>query len=101
MVAEPDKNAQETPGHGPIPLNVDEGLRINTAFAYVNPARDRPNFTVRGGALVRRVVFDGDRATGVEVEHEGGISVISGRRDRPLRRRGEVAPPLDAVRHRP
>ncbi|MEA2133802.1 MAG: hypothetical protein QOC68_1711 [Solirubrobacteraceae bacterium] len=79
FVTEPDKNGQTTPGHGPIPMNVEEGLRINTAFAYVNPARDRPNFTVQGDTFVRRVTFHGHRATGVEVERNGRISVISGR----------------------
>lgn len=75
---EADKNAQGTPGYGPIPLNVDEGLRINTAFAYVNPARGRPNFTVQGDTYARRVVFEGTRATGVEVARAGRVSVIRG-----------------------
>jgi choline dehydrogenase-like flavoprotein len=76
---DPDKNDQGAPGYGPIPLNIEEGIRINAGFAFVNPARSRPNFTVQGDTFVRRVIFQGTRATGVEVERHGRISVISGR----------------------
>lgn len=69
--AEPDKNAPGPGGVGPTPRNVANGLRINTAAAYLTPARHRPNLTVLGDSLVRRVLFDGTRATGVEAERHG------------------------------
>jgi len=69
--AEPDKNAPGPSGIGPTPRNVANGFRINTAAGYLTPARDRPNLTVLGDSLVRRVLFDGTRATGVEVERQG------------------------------
>lgn len=69
---EPDKNAPGPPGVGPVPQNVVDGVRINTGLAYLNPVRDRPNLTVRGGCRVLRVVFDGTRAVGVEVSVAGG-----------------------------
>ena len=38
--AEPDKNAGGTaPGYGPVPLNVVDGVRVNTAMAYLAPRR--------------------------------------------------------------
>ncbi|WP_285598110.1 GMC family oxidoreductase N-terminal domain-containing protein [Kineosporia sp. NBRC 101731] len=77
FVPEPDKNGQETAGYGPLPVNALDGVRINTGIAYVNPARDRPNLTVRGDTLARRIVFDGTRATGVEVETHGRVEVIA------------------------
>ncbi|GAA3594976.1 GMC family oxidoreductase N-terminal domain-containing protein [Kineosporia mesophila] len=77
FVPEPDKNAQEAPGYGPLPVNAVNGVRINTGIAYVNPARGRPNLTVRGDTLARRIVFDGTRATGVEVETHGRVEVIA------------------------
>src|SRR5690606_2791118 len=40
--------------------------------------RDRPNLTIQGDTYVRRVVFEGTRAVGVEVEQKGRISVIKG-----------------------
>ncbi len=38
---------------------------------YINPARSRPNLTVRGNTTARRILFDGTKATGVEVETHG------------------------------
>jgi len=75
---EPDKNGQQAPGIGPVPVNVVDGIRWNTGIAYVNPVRDRPNLTVQGDTVVRRVTFDGSRAVGVEVEHGGSVTVIAG-----------------------
>jgi choline dehydrogenase len=64
--SEPDKNAQGEPGYGPLPVNVVDGTRINTGLAYIAPARGRPNLTIAGRTVVRRVIFDGTRAVGVE-----------------------------------
>lgn len=76
FVAEPDKNAGSTPGYGPLPVNAVDGIRVNTGIAYVNPVRNRPNLTVRGDTTARRILFDGTRATGVEVETHGRVEVI-------------------------
>jgi predicted dehydrogenase (TIGR03970 family) len=73
---EEDKNAQGEPGYGPLPMNAVDGIRINTGIAYVNPHRDRPNLTVRGCTTARRVMVDGARATGLEVETDGRAEVI-------------------------
>lgn len=75
---EPDKNGDGEPGFGPVPLNVVDGIRWNTGIAFVNPVRHRANLTVLGNTLVRRVVFRGTTATGVEVERNGEISVLEG-----------------------
>src|SRR3712207_7752306 len=63
---EPDKNADGPPGWGPVPLNVADGVRVNTAMAYLSPRRGHPRLTVRGGVHVRRVVVEGGRAVGVK-----------------------------------
>jgi choline dehydrogenase len=68
---EPDKNSTGPEGIGPVPTNAPEGIRVNTGLAYLTSARERSNLTIRGDALVRRVLFDGTRAVGVEAEHEG------------------------------
>lgn len=64
--AEPDKNDQRAPGYGPLPVNAVGGTRINTAIAYLNPHRGRPNLIIRGDTPVARIVFSGERAIGVE-----------------------------------
>ncbi|WP_329279769.1 mycofactocin dehydrogenase MftG [Streptomyces sp. NBC_01451] len=68
---EPDKNAEQEPGFGPVPCNVVDGLRLNTGIGYLLPALDRPNLTVRGGSTVRRIVIEHGRATGVVVQRAG------------------------------
>ncbi len=70
--AEPDKNGDETEGHGPLPMNVRDGVRWNTGLAYLLPALGRPNLEVRGGSTVRRVLFTGTLAVGVEFADQAG-----------------------------
>ncbi|MEO6158382.1 MAG: GMC family oxidoreductase N-terminal domain-containing protein, partial [Ilumatobacteraceae bacterium] len=43
------------------------GQRASVNDVYLEPARDRPNLTVRSGALVDRVLLDGRRARGVRL----------------------------------
>ena len=47
-------------------------------LAYLNPARHRLNLTVRGDVMARRVLFEGSRAVGVEVESGGERFVVEG-----------------------
>lgn len=58
-----------------------DGLRHSSADAYLGPARDRSNLTVLADTFVRRVVFEGTRAVGVEVETESGVEVIRAQRE--------------------
>jgi choline dehydrogenase-like flavoprotein len=58
-----------------------DGRRVSANDAYLEPARSRQNLTVRGDALVDRVLFDGRRAVGVRTaageEIEAGEVIIS------------------------
>ena len=45
-------------------MNAVGQVRWNAAFAYLDPARGRPNLTIMADTLVDRVLLDGDRATG-------------------------------------
>ncbi|WP_116212960.1 GMC family oxidoreductase [Streptomyces olivoreticuli] len=61
-----DFNGARPDGVGPYPMNVRDGVRVNTGMAYLTAdVRARENFTIRGDALVDRVLFDGTRAVGV------------------------------------
>ena len=73
---EPDKNADQHLGYGPMPRNAVDGLRYNTAITYLNPSRGRSNLTIRANAVVTRIVFDGTTATGVELQNG---TVLNGR----------------------
>ena len=65
---DPDMNHPESGGIGPIPMNNPEGVRMSTSLTYLNPVRNRLNLTVRSGVNVRRILFQGKKAVGVEVE---------------------------------
>ena len=72
-----DHNHPDTAtGVGPRPINNVGGLRMSTAVTYLHRARARPNLTIRGGVLVRRVLVEGGRAWGVEAESGGRIETI-------------------------
>ncbi|MFC4169024.1 GMC oxidoreductase [Teichococcus aestuarii] len=59
----------DSPGlrHHVLFAEADPARRHSLYRAYLRPWLDRPNLTVLTGALVHRVVFDGRRATGVEI----------------------------------
>ena len=73
---DPDMNHPESWGVGPIPMNNPNGVRMSTSLTYLNPVRNRMNLTVRSSVTVRRIVFEGTRATGVEVESGGEVFVV-------------------------
>ncbi len=70
-----DVNGYKQEGFAAFDRNVHRGRRWSATKAYLRPAMQRPNLTVRTHALVTRVVIDagGDapRATGVEVSFKG------------------------------
>ncbi|PZW46880.1 choline dehydrogenase [Humitalea rosea] len=74
-----DLNAPEGEGVSCNPINLRDGLRVTTNDGYLEPARGRANLTIRGGALVDRVLFDGKRARGVRVRLDGAWQEIAAR----------------------
>jgi choline dehydrogenase len=58
-----DDRARPT-GAARLPVNIIEHTRWNTAFAYLDRARPRPNLTLLADTTVDRVVLDGGRAIG-------------------------------------
>ena len=75
----PDLNAPDGEGISCNPINLRDGLRVTTNDGYLEPARGRANLTIRGGALVDRVLFDGRRARGVRVRFGDMWEEIEGR----------------------
>ncbi len=64
--ANTDFNGAVQEGFGWYQVTQINGARCSTATAYLARARDRANLTVVTGALAERVMFDGDRAVGVD-----------------------------------
>lgn len=58
-------------GIGYAPRTIAGGKRQSAAVAFLRPAEKRPNFTVLTECTVDRVIFEGNRATGVEYIRDG------------------------------
>jgi choline dehydrogenase len=71
-----DVNGRQQEGFAKFDRNIHRGRRLSAARAYLHPVMDRPNLEVQTGRLVRRVMFEGKRAVGVEVSHRGRTSVV-------------------------
>jgi choline dehydrogenase len=63
-----DVNGFQQEGFARFDRNVSRGRRLSAARAYLHPVMKRPNLTVTTRALVHKVLFDGNRATGVRYE---------------------------------
>ena len=74
----PDHNAPDASGVGPCPVNNPNGIRWSTALGYLDMARHRLNLTIKANCTVQRIIFEGKRATGVEVESGGETFVAEG-----------------------
>ncbi len=77
----PDFNGERIDGVGFAPLNVHNGWRRSTAVGYLKPNLSRKNLELMTKTRVRRILFDGSRAIGVEVERDGQIQRIGARRE--------------------
>ncbi|MGY1683679.1 choline dehydrogenase [Geodermatophilus sp. SYSU D01176] len=67
-----DVNGYRQEGFAPFDRNVHRGRRLSAARAYLHPVMSRPNLTVETRAFVTRVLFEGDRAVGVEYRRGRG-----------------------------
>jgi choline dehydrogenase len=66
-----DFNGAQQEGTGLYHVTQKDGKRCSTAEGYLKPVLDRDNLTAETGAHATRVLFDGDRASGVEYEQGG------------------------------
>ena len=71
-----DMNGPDHLGLALVPMNNMNGVRMSTALTHLSPARHRLNLTVRGDVFVRRLVFEGDKAVGVEAESGGETFIV-------------------------
>jgi choline dehydrogenase-like flavoprotein len=68
-----DLNGPSQEGIGYVQVTQRNGRRCSAATAYLHPNLSRPNLSVRVEAHVTQVLFEGDRAVGVEVERFGQL----------------------------
>ena len=76
-----DFNGEEQEGFGRYDFTITKGKRCSTAYAFLRPARDRPNLTILTRAHTRRVLIENGRAVGVEFSRRGNTSKAYADRD--------------------
>ena len=71
-----DYNGRQQEGFGPMHMTVRNGVRDSTSRAYLRPAMKRPNLEVVTHTLVRKILLEGKKAVGVELEKAGSIHAV-------------------------
>ena len=74
-----DVNGYRQEGFAAFDKNVRRGRRLSAARAYLHPVLDRPNLHLVTRAHANRIVFEGNRAVGVEYRHGRRTKVARGR----------------------
>jgi choline dehydrogenase-like flavoprotein len=77
----PDFNGARQEGVGRFQLTQRDGLRWSTADAFLHPALGRPNLEVITRALSTRILFEGERAVGVEIARGDELVEIRAERE--------------------
>jgi 5-(hydroxymethyl)furfural/furfural oxidase len=77
----PDQNGRWEDGVMPVAASIDErDRRVSCAMAYLTPeVRRRSNLTIRTETYVRRILFEGTRATGAEIARGDRSEIVQGR----------------------
>jgi choline dehydrogenase len=77
----PDFNGARQEGVGRFQLTQRDGWRESTADAFLRPAAERPNLEVIPRAMALRIVFEGNRAVGVEIARDGRVYEVRAERE--------------------
>ena len=72
-----DMNGYQQEGFGKMDSTIHAGSRWNTSSAYLSPIQHRDNLRIETNVFVHKVVFEGKRAIGVQIErnNNGNIEV--------------------------
>lgn len=76
-----DFNGPDPEGFGTRQAAIREGRRESGTTAFLNPARSRPNLRVITNALVKKILIENGRASGVIFETDGVDRTISAGRE--------------------
>ena len=76
-----DFNGPDPEGFGPRQATIRRGLRVSMASAFLDPVRSRKNLSVLSNAVACRVVVEGRRAVGVEIDQDGQRRILTARRE--------------------
>ncbi|MFO0659233.1 MAG: GMC family oxidoreductase N-terminal domain-containing protein [Polyangiaceae bacterium] len=76
-----DFNRHSIEGVGLFQFNIENGLRMSTARAYLSPARKRSNLEVVTGATAQTLLFESRRCVGVQLRRGREIEQLRARRE--------------------
>ena len=76
-----DHNGPAQEGAGWFQFTQRNGRRCSAAVAYLHPALARGNLTASTDALATRVIFEGDRAVGVELLRNNTLETVRAERE--------------------
>jgi choline dehydrogenase len=76
-----DFNGPQMEGAGWHHINVKDGKRHSTKVAYLDPAAGRPNLTLSTNSQATRLLFAGNRCTGVEYVRDGTTETATARHE--------------------
>jgi len=68
-----DLNGFQQEGVGPFDRTIHNGKRWSASQAYLRPVLERKNLTAQDRAMTLKVIFEGDKAVGVEYIHKNKI----------------------------
>jgi choline dehydrogenase-like flavoprotein len=77
----PDFNGARQEGFGRYQTTQENGMRASTSVRYLHPNMERENLTIITDAMALRILFDGDRASGVEIDHAGTVEEVHASRE--------------------
>ncbi|MHB8659716.1 MAG: GMC family oxidoreductase [Solirubrobacteraceae bacterium] len=81
LAANEDFNGPQQDGVGWYQVTQRGGMRCSAAVAYLHPALGRPNLTVETGAYVTRLLLEGERAVGVEIDQRDELREVRAERE--------------------
>lgn len=78
----PDYDGASNEGCADVQIAIRDGKRCGSARAYLDDIRkSRPNLKIATRSMVRRILFDGRRAVGIEYEAVGMVQTAHARRE--------------------
>ena len=66
--ANSDMNGKDQEGFGMYDVNINNGRRASASKHYLKPAENRKNLNIFSNSFVERIIFDGQKAIGIEVK---------------------------------
>jgi choline dehydrogenase-like flavoprotein len=81
LPANDDHNAALQDGVGRFQVTQRDGRRCSTAVAYLHPAVERGKVEVLTDSLATRILFDGERASGVEILRDNRLDEVRAARE--------------------